>query len=560
MVDIDAFAGGHIDREIWWGKGVSGLSLVHAGLTPSGMYCFGRQSRSVVYCKQNCVDEFVVLVHLRPIADITAIELSELFRERKMRVSEYFDLGKTQPYLDFVDIPLDTDIEVFVDPTALRSLKSIWAHECASLVQHYFDTVLSRIKNGNDTEAQLLVSSLRERNEFHLGFSSGPSRGHAFGSKSAESVWGALSKSQASKSGLLKDLEDTCLLIEGIGRDMISDAVCNIIRGPLIKYTQESCLYYGIPLTPNVASGPIWNPDDEVWEESFVDLPVTRYGKVILVPKIIVRHRLSYEYNEYYTHYLLPEMQSAELAANTVLVELLQDGRKRVTKKALKEKYGSNKLAVVEQTIKHPHVLDDYKEEKDRYTPPPIDHEQLAEIEKNDPPQWDNLASNLINLPTGTDSATAYENLIEEILSALFYPSLCNPRKQHQIHEGRKRIDITYTNEANLGFFSWLSKHYSSAFIFVECKNYGKEVGNPEIDQLSGRFSPSRGQFGLLVCRSVEKIETLQKRCVDTAKDQRGYIITLTDLELLELIESAKLGVQSMDFPLLVRKFRKLIE
>jgi hypothetical protein len=477
-----------------------------------------------------------------------------------MRVSEYFKLGRTQPYLDFVDVRLDTDIEVFVDPTALRSLNSSWGQECASMVQHYFETVLNRIKAGKDAEAQLLVSSLRERNEFHLGFSSGRSQGRAFGSKSAESVWGALSKSQASKSGLLKDLEDTCLLIEGIGRDMISDAVCNIIRGPLIKYTQDVCRYYGIPLSPGVASGPIWNPSEDVWESNFVELPTTSFGKVILVPKIIVRHRLSYEYNEYYTHYLLPEMQSAEIAANTGLVELLQDGRKRVTKKALREKYGSNKLAVVEQTLKYPHVLDEYKADKDRQVPPPLDHEQFSEIEENDPPQWDKLMAQLVALPTGNESANDYENLVEKILSALFYPALCNPTKQHKIHEGRKRIDITYSNEAKAGFFSWLSQHFPSAFIFVECKNYGKEVGNPELDQLSGRFSPSRGKVGILVCRSIEKPIPLEKRCIDTAKDHRGYILTLSDTELVELMEAAKAGVRALDFPLLARKFRKLVD
>lgn len=41
-----------------------------------------------------------------------------------MRVFEHFSLGKTQAYLDFVDVPIDTDIEVFIDPTALRSLTS----------------------------------------------------------------------------------------------------------------------------------------------------------------------------------------------------------------------------------------------------------------------------------------------------------------------------------------------------------------------------------------------------------------------------------------------------
>ena len=477
-----------------------------------------------------------------------------------MRVSEYFKLGKTQPYLDFVDVRLDTDIEVFVAPTALRFLKSGWGHECASLVQHYFETVLARIKAGKHSEAQELVSSLHERNEFHLGFSAGKSRGHAFGSKYAESVWGALSKSQASKSGLLKDLEDTCLLIEGIDRDMVSDAVCNIIRGPLIKYTQEICRYYGIPLTPDVESGPVWNPKSEIWESNLVPLPMTNEGKVILVPKILVRHRLSYEYSEYYTHYLLPEMQQAELSANTGLVELLRDGRRRVTKKALREKYGSNKLAVVEQTLKHPHVLRKYKQDKDKSVPPPLDHEQLSEIEETDIPDWDELIAQLRVLGTGKEQASKYEDLIEQILSALFYPSLCNPTKQHEIHNGRKRIDITYINESRKGFFGWLSQHYPCAFVFVECKNYGKEVGNPEMDQLSGRFSPSRGTVGILICRSIEKPDVLEQRCIDTAKDHRGFILTLSDDDVIELVESAKKGVHADDFPLLMNKFRRLVD
>lgn len=477
-----------------------------------------------------------------------------------MRVSDYFKLGRSQPYLDFVDVRLDTDIEVFVDPTALRALTSPWGHECASLVQHYFEAVLARIKNGQHDQARALVSALSERNEFHLGFSAGQSQGHGFGVESAEWVWDALSKSVASKSGLLKDLEDTCLLIEGIGRDMVSDAVCNILRGPLIKYTQDMCDFYGIPLTPNVASGPIWNPHTELWESRFVPLPVTTKGHVILVPKLIVRHQLSYEYQEYYRHYLLPVMQQAEIDAKTALVRLLKDGTPKVTKKALIAKYGSDKLAVVKQTLKHPHVLKKYKDEKDSRHAPPLAHEQLAEVEDSQPPNWDELIGALQALAPGPDNATAYENLVERILSALFYPSLCHPSKQHKIHDGRKRIDITYTNEAQGGFFSWLAQHYPAAFIFVECKNYGRELGNPELDQLSGRFSPSRGIVGILVCRSVEDAALLEKRCIDTAKDQRGFILTLTDDDLIVLMTEAKKGVVSHGFPLLMRKFRRLVE
>jgi len=476
-----------------------------------------------------------------------------------MRISEYFKLGRTQPYLDFVDVRLDTDIEVFVDPSAIKSMDSPWGHECTSLIQRFFETVLQCIKAGDHSGARNLLSSLNERNEFHLGFSSGRSQGHGFGSESANSVWQALTRSKASVSGLLQDLEDTCLLIPGIGTDMISDAVCNIIRGPLLKYTNDMCIYYGIPTQGQVASGPIWNPSKGQWDQTFVPLPMTNYGKVVFIPKIFVRHRLWYKYDEYYRHYLLPEMQTEELNANTALVEVLRDGTRRVTKKVLIEKYGADKLAVVAETLKRPHILEKYKKIKDSKASAPLTHNEIAEIEETDAPDWKILLKQLKALPSGIKDAKNYEDLIEKIISALFYPSLCNPRKQHEIHNGRKRIDITYTNEAKNGFFFWTSRHYPCPLIFVECKNYGKEVGNPELDQLAGRFSPSRGQIGILVCRDIADKVLLKERCIDTAKDHRGYIIPLDDEDLEILINEQFKFPESQEFSILRDIFSTLI-
>jgi hypothetical protein len=84
------------------------------------------------------------------------------------------------------------------------------------------------------------------------------------------------------------------------------------------------------------------------------------------------------------------------------------------------------------------------------------------------------------------------------LLSAVLYPSLASPVKQDEIHEGRKRIDITYLNEAKHGFFDWLARHHPASHVFFECKNYGKEVGNPELDQLSGEILTVPGPCGCL--------------------------------------------------------------
>jgi hypothetical protein len=476
-----------------------------------------------------------------------------------VRVSQYYGLHLTQPFLDFVDICLDTDIPVFVNPIAIRALRSPWGHHCASLVQGYFSHVLALVKSRNTQQAQLLLSNLRERNEFHLGFSRGPSRGHAFGTKSAASVWAALSNSAAATTGLLKDLEDTCLLIDGIGPDMISDALCNILREPFIAYTQDMCRYYGIPLVQGVQSGPIWSAATRSWASAPVDLPIARKQKFILVPKVLVRYRTRFSYSNYYTHYLLPEMQNEELSAPSGLVTLLKDRTRVVYKKSLRRRYGSSKQSVVNATNKHPHILAKYKADIEKSAPPPLGHKDLAEIEGTQQPNWDQLLAQLAEINPGIQDAPAYETVIEKILSAAFYPSLCSPTKQYEIHNGRKRIDITYRNEAQAGFFYWLALNYPSALVFVECKNYGREVGNPDLDQLSGRFGPSRGQVGILICRDIKDRDRLKARCADTARDHRGYIIVLTDADIVAMIHELKSGGKSAEFEILRQQFEELI-
>lgn len=476
-----------------------------------------------------------------------------------MRVSEHYQLNRTQPTLDFIDVDIACDLRVFVDPRALRLLPSTWGDECVSLIQDFFRTILCLLRANRDADGRTLLRVLREPNETHLGLSRGRSRGRALGQRSSYDVWEFLRSSQAVQSGLLEDLEDTILLVDGIADDIVSDITTNIIRQPLIEYTQVVCGVYGIPLVADVDSGPLWDPAGHSWNSMYVQLPTVGSNRLLLVPKAIVRKRMDYNADEYYRHYILETLQEVELAANTELVRLLKSGERRVSKKDLENKYGRGKAVNVRETLRHPDVLRRYRDDKARIIRAPLSHDELAENEGTQPPDWDALLRVVLEVPVGTSDATRYHRAVESLLSALFYPALCNPQIEYPIHDGRKRVDITYTNVATAGFFRWLAANFAAAHVFVECKNYGREIGNPELDQLSGRFSPSRGQFGILACRNFRDKQLFLTRCRDTATDQRGFIVALDDSDLMALTEARKLPDRATEFAIFKGQFDRLI-
>ena len=71
-----------------------------------------------------------------------------------MLVSRFFKLGRNQATLDFLEVHIDKDIPVFVDPAALRSIQTDWGLHCVSLLQNYFSAVLAAIQRDDDYRAK----------------------------------------------------------------------------------------------------------------------------------------------------------------------------------------------------------------------------------------------------------------------------------------------------------------------------------------------------------------------------------------------------------------------
>jgi hypothetical protein len=434
-----------------------------------------------------------------------------------------------------VDIDLDADIPLFIDPYVFSTKQDSWSARCNDAILSFFQTALDCVRHGDDARGRHLLDNLSEPNETHLGLSRGAPSGRGVSGKQALDLYEQLKTSQAATSGLLSELSECDLFVDGISSDKISDMTTNIIRRELLQYSQEQCRLHGVKLQGTIASGRLWNPSSGCWEQSYVQLPVAKGTKILLVPKASVRWNITFDAHKYYNYFVLNYLQQEHMDSRTGLVDALRSGERRITKKALREVYPLTKEFLARFSEEHPEVLKAYKRQLD--VP-----RQLTDLDLD--PEFDErsfahaLTEVLNQIPTGNDAATTFHHFISGVLEFLFYPHLIYPEIEHEIHEGRKRIDIRFVNQSDTGFFFRMLRHppVRAQAVFVECKNYGREIGNPELDQLSGRFSQLRGCLGFLICRTVRDRNRLRKSSKDTALDGRGIIITFEDHDVIEML------------------------
>ena len=259
-----------------------------------------------------------------------------------MEISRKLNLGKEQPELDFVNIDVDTDTPLFLDPYFIGTGKDNWCMRASSTIKGYFQTLITLIKN-NDPRAWELFMNLGEPNETCSGLSRGNPQGRGIGSGDAAKLYNSLQKSKAVRTGLVEDLEDCRIFIKGIDRDKISDMTTAIIRKQLIEYTQHQAKLNGIPLSSSIPSGFYWNPETNRWEAEHTDMLVIDRKRKLLVPKGIVSFADEYIPQKYYNDYVLSYFQNNIRSINSVLIQHRTDGTPYVTKKKLKEEFPYSK-------------------------------------------------------------------------------------------------------------------------------------------------------------------------------------------------------------------------
>jgi hypothetical protein len=147
------------------------------------------------------------------------------------------------------------------------------------------------------------------------------------------------------------------------------------------------------------------------------------------------------------------------------------------------------------------------------------------------------LQDDLKTLPTGSSSATAFEDIVGKVLKLCFFRPLTNVQEQVRDVDGTVRRDWIASNRAQSGFWEVMRQRWNATQVLVECKNY-EELQASDFHQASYYMGEAVGRLVVLIFRGEFRKHYYQhvKRVL---QDRRGLILLLNDRDLAVFVRQS---------------------
>lgn len=249
--------------------------------------------------------------------DPPAIGEKESAAVRTSSITKHY--GITPP-VTFLDVEVDRDNRLFVDPSRIRVAQATdpYARQAYALLTSFFDEVIRCINStlsADRHKGEAILQEFNEPNETRLGMSSYGVRGHGGSDGIGSQIWQELLHNQLCRVdvAVLKHVEDMPIFVEGVDADITSDLTTRIALPALTAFTTAMLAQH-----PEFTAGnhgmitetyPVWNPATLQWDTQDFTLPVAAGKPLILVPKHWAGPRLLMNYGQFYQIPLLSRLQ-----------------------------------------------------------------------------------------------------------------------------------------------------------------------------------------------------------------------------------------------------------
>lgn len=249
--------------------------------------------------------------------------------------------GITGP-VPFVDVEVTADNRLYVDPHAIRLQKTPrpfvdQALECVDTFTHEVAHSIIKGTAAAHRRGERLLQCFVEPWETRLGMSAKGFHGHGGAAIVGTWIWDALNGDVEAlvRVGVLKQIEDLPLFVEGIDHDITSDITTRIIFGPLARFTELMIDTYrqfnSAGHKVQTYRKQIWNSTTGDGDEADMTLPVVDGKPLLLVPREWVRRTLLMSAARYYETSVLTfaQLEQAIRASDGRLITTPKDQLKQ---------------------------------------------------------------------------------------------------------------------------------------------------------------------------------------------------------------------------------------
>lgn len=269
-------------------------------------------------------------------------------------LSYYFKLNKHARDLEFIDLDLSTDLNLYVDPILLYRSPLKRFHYAHTFIVEFFTRAINYVKRDNKHKAKEMCQFPDAENL--LGVAS-TKPGHGPSKKLGERIYNELVCNKHIQEKGLIFLNEFQLIIPDISYDLISDAAVQISKDIFIEYTQKKCKEYGIPLQElPISHNYDWKSNE--WIDRYEHLPLNPFKDkaFLLTPWTVTRRYPDCDYQDFYK-----EIYRYVLLHREKTKQWKALGKKpKVTFEEIQKKYSSKKENISRHVKENPKSLNEY--------------------------------------------------------------------------------------------------------------------------------------------------------------------------------------------------------
>ncbi|MET9495744.1 hypothetical protein [Streptomyces sp. NPDC006552] len=226
--------------------------------------------------------------------------------------------------VDFVDVHVDRDNRLYVDPSAIRfwaKNRDAWASEAYASICEFFDRFLERMLSSSTAQnqsAREMLWQFHEPRETRLGMSAEGFDGSGAGEEIGDAIWTSLKDNPLCtlRVPILKRLEDIPLFVPEIANDRVSDLTTRLIFRDLAKFTNDQMEKHpSLKASAGEAEFQVWEATSGSWGKEEITLPHVKIPgdekrrPLLLVPKIAVHRNLRMSHGKYWEGEILGSIQ-----------------------------------------------------------------------------------------------------------------------------------------------------------------------------------------------------------------------------------------------------------